>query len=94
MEVTWHRRACQDLPRIRVYIGTDNPPAARQVAQRILQALSLLAAQPGLGRVGRVPDTRELVISRTPYIAAYRVVRDTMVILRVLHEAQRWPEQL
>ena len=58
MQVTWHRRAPQDLPRIRVYMGTDNPPAVRQVAQRILQALSLLADQPGLGRVGQVP-TRE-----------------------------------
>ncbi len=66
MEVTWHRRARQDLRHIRAYIGTDNPLAARQVAQRILQALSLLADQPGLGRVGRVHDTRELVISRTP----------------------------
>ncbi len=94
MEVTWHRRARRDLPRIRVYIGTDHPPAARQVAQRILQALSLLADQPGLGRVWRVPDTRELVSNGTPYIAAYRVVRDTMVILRVLHGAQRWPEPL
>ncbi len=94
MEVTWHRRARQDLARIRVYVGTDNPLATRQVAQRILQALSLLADQPGLGQVGRVPDTRELVISGTPSIAAYRVVRGTMVILRVLHGAQRWPEQL
>jgi hypothetical protein len=46
-----------------------------------------------MGRVGRVPETRELVITGTPSIAAYRVAEDTMVILRVLHGARRWPEQ-
>jgi toxin ParE1/3/4 len=34
------------------------------------------------------------VISGTPYIAAYRVVADTIVILRVLHGSRRWPEQI
>jgi plasmid stabilization system protein ParE len=34
-----------------------------------------------------------LVIGRTPYIVAYTVDarRDAVVILRVLHGAQRWP---
>lgn len=93
MPVTWHRRARQDLRHLRAQIAAENPQAAQRVAQRILQALDLLAGQPGMGRVGRVPDTRELVISGTPYIAAYRVVEDTLVILRVLHGARRWPEQ-
>jgi plasmid stabilization system protein ParE len=35
-----------------------------------------------------------LVISRTPYIAAYRIADDTVRILRVLHGAQQWPEQM
>ena len=93
MRITWHRRARQDLRDLRVYIAAEEPRAARAVAQRILVAVARLAEQPGLGRRGRVPDTRELVISGTPYIAAYRVVGDTVVILRVLHGAQRWPEQ-
>jgi toxin ParE1/3/4 len=65
----------------------------QRVAQRILQAVELLAEQPGMGRVGRVPDTREFVITGTPYIAAYQVLEDTLVILRVLHGARQWPEQ-
>jgi toxin ParE1/3/4 len=35
-----------------------------------------------------------LVVSDTPYIAAYRIVGDTVRILRVLHGAQQWPETL
>lgn len=94
MQVRWHRRARQDLRALRAYIAEENPSAARQVAQRIQQAVALLADQPGIGRPGRVPDTRELVITGTPYIAAYRVVGNTIVILRVLHGAQQWPERL
>jgi plasmid stabilization system protein ParE len=47
-----------------------------------------------LGRPGRVDGTRKLVIQRTPYIAAYRVAGNTIRILRVLHGAQIWPEEL
>ena len=93
MRVTWHRRARQDLRHIRAQIAAENPQAAQRVAQRILRAIDLLAEQPEMGRVGRVLGTREFVITDTPYIAAYQIVQDTLVILRVLHGAQRWPEQ-
>jgi len=47
-----------------------------------------------MGRPGRIEGTRELVVSGTPYIAAYRIVGDTVRVLRVLHGAQQWPETL
>jgi addiction module RelE/StbE family toxin len=49
---------------------------------------------PEMGRPGRVDGTRELVIQRTSYIAAYRITGTTVRILRVLHGAQMWPEEL
>ena len=45
-------------------------------------------------RPGRVAGTRELVITGTPYVAAYAVTAETIRILRVLHGAQRWPDEL
>jgi plasmid stabilization system protein ParE len=47
-----------------------------------------------MGRPGRVIDTRELVIDRTPYIAAYRITGDKVRILRVLHGARQWPDEM
>ena len=38
--------------------------------------------------------SRELVITGTPYLAAYRVENDAVVIVRVVHGAQRWPRKL
>jgi plasmid stabilization system protein ParE len=46
------------------------------------------------GRPGRIAGTRELVVPRTPYIAAYVMTADTVRILRVLHGAQMWPDEI
>ena len=58
MRVAGHRRARQDLRHIRAQISAENPQVAQRVAQRILQVVALLAEQPGMGRIGRVSDTR------------------------------------
>jgi len=49
-----------------------------------------LVDHPGLGRVGRVPGTRELVAHQN-YVLVYDVVDDQVRILRVLHAARQWP---
>ena len=49
---------------------------------------------PYLGRPGRITGTRELVFSGTFYLAAYRIEADVVVILAVIHGAQRWPDNL
>lgn len=67
MQIKWHRKARQDLREVRSYIAEDNPKAAAQVAKRILHAVERLPANPGIGRPGRVMDTRELLIAGTPY---------------------------
>jgi len=46
-----------------------------------------------IGRPGRVPGTRELVILKTPYLAAYQVVENVIQILRVYHGSRQWPER-
>jgi toxin ParE1/3/4 len=62
--------------------------------ERIRAAVARLAASSGLGRPGRVADTRELVIPHTPYIVPYRVKGDVVQIITILHGAQRWPDRL
>jgi toxin ParE1/3/4 len=77
---------------VRSYIAKDNPAAARRIALRIVEAVEQLPDNPHVGRPGRVPGTRELVIVRTPYIVPYRVHRNALEILRVYHGARRWPD--
>ena len=64
------------------------------IADLILNTIErTLTENPELGRPGRVPGTRELVVLHTPYIIPYRVREDVVEILRIFHGARRWPTQ-
>lgn len=91
MKIVWTRRAGENLDREKAYIAERNPSAARRTAARILTAIDRLGRHSNLGRPGRVPGTRELVVPRTPYIVPYRVKGDTVQILRIFHTSRRWP---
>ena len=92
MEIHWLDRAMDELNAIHDFIAADNPTAAHLTSQKIDAAVDLLAEQPSLGRPGRVPQTRELVVPGTPYLVAYSVVVDVITILSVQHGARRWPD--
>jgi addiction module RelE/StbE family toxin len=94
VRLEWSIFAQSDRDAIFDYIEVDSPRAAITVDNRIRAQVGGLARFPKRGRPGRVGGTRELVIRRTPYIAAYRIAGDTVRILRVLHGAQLWPEEM
>ena len=94
MRLEWSSLGQTDRDAIFDYIETDSPQAAIAVDNRIQVQVESLADFPESGRPGRVEGTRELVIHRTPYVAAYRIAGDTVRILRVLHGARRWPEDM
>jgi plasmid stabilization system protein ParE len=93
MQVRWLRTALRNLDEEAAYIAADDPAAARLVVGRVLEAVDLLADQPALGRPGRVPGTRELVVPKTRYLVPYRVRKDTIEILRVFHTSRRLPQR-
>jgi toxin ParE1/3/4 len=93
MNIVWSPEAIRDLAALRAYIAEDDPAAAQKVVLRIIEIVEqALPSNPQIGRPGRVPGTRELVIVRTPYIVPYRVRRNVLEILRVYHGARRWPD--
>jgi toxin ParE1/3/4 len=94
MIVEWSPQAIADLAALRATIAEDNPAAAQRVALHIIRNVEeLLAANPSIGRSGRVSGTRELVIPQTPYIVSYRVRNNRIEVLRVYHGARKWPER-
>lgn len=91
--VEWRPTARDDLLAIIQYIGKDNPPRAKSFGKALRDKVEPLAQQPELGRIGRLPGIRELIIHPN-YIVFYRVlVKDrTVQILRVKHVAQLMPK--
>ena len=95
MRLRWTRLAERDLDGVAQYIEADNPSAAARVVLEIIdQVETLIPQHPAIGRPGRVPGTRELVIRGLPYIVPYRIRDNRVELLRVLHTARRWPSQL
>lgn len=93
MRIVWTRRYLRELAAIGDYIGQHNPRAASRVVNDIhVKTARLLSANPFIGRIGEIKGTRELVITGTPYIVAYRVKVTQIDILFVQHGAREWPE--
>ena len=83
-----------DLAHIKRYL---RPRAGAAITDRILEtilaSIDRLERRPLSGRPGRRAGTRELVITRYPYLVVYRLVGEDVEIARVLHQAQQWPPE-
>jgi toxin ParE1/3/4 len=88
--IHWKERAEIEIGDVLEYIAQDSITAAYAVYEAIRNQVTLLSEYPEIGRIGRVKGTRELVITATPYIVAYRVKMDRIEVLRVLHGSRKW----
>lgn len=91
MKIRWSKTGVRTRFAQLDYIARESTAAAIRLDEEIERQIDLLLDHPLMGRSGRVPGTREMVISRTPFIAIYKVTRTHIEVLRVLHGAQRWP---
>ncbi|MGB7434141.1 MAG: type II toxin-antitoxin system RelE/ParE family toxin [Candidatus Acidiferrum sp.] len=92
--IEWTGQAIRQLDQAHDYVALSNSElVATRITMQIVSSVQQLGALPMAGRAGRVPGTRELVISDTPFIAAYAIEKARIVILAVYHGAQQWPEE-
>ena len=86
--------ARDDVDQTLYYIATDDPSAADRLLDGITDKLRQLGSQPYSGMetiVGRRVYRKVYV---RPYVIYYRVLRDRVVIMRVLHERMATGRQL
>lgn len=94
LKIAWTRLALEDLAAARDFIADERPAAAEAVIVRVESALEALSRHPEMGRPGRLAGTKELVVTRTPFVIPYRVRGKRIEILAFIHGARRWPDSL
>jgi toxin ParE1/3/4 len=87
-QIRWTTEAADQLVATIQHIQQNNPIAAQNVAQAVIDRIEQLAAFPSLGRPGEVMGTRELV--SPPYVVVYRSTEEVVEILHIWHGAQDW----
>ena len=84
--------AFADRETIMDYIALDNPAAAIELDEEFEAKAEQARQRPTLYKPGRMKGTREVVV-RPNYVMVYQVESggEAVVVLRVLHAAQKWP---
>lgn len=90
MKLRWTHPALADLRDLHAYIAAHNPGAALKLARLIRAHAEGLATHPEKGRSGRIEGTRELVVTGTRFIIAYRLTPETIDLLAIRHGAREW----
>lgn len=90
MRLEWTDAALADRRSISAFIEVDSPAAAATLDDLFEARAERLKRHPRLGRPGRLPGTRELVVHRH-YVLVYDIQGMRVRVLRLLHTALQWP---
>lgn len=90
MKIIWTPEALQDRTDIWDYIAIDSFKAATQVDELFNEAANSLANFPKLGKPGKIPGTRELIVHDN-YRLVYEIDSKAVWVLTIVHTARQWP---
>jgi addiction module RelE/StbE family toxin len=95
MKVYWTDNAVDHLAGIYEYIALNSSTYAKRMVDRITRRSSQIADNPLSGRMVpeyQAEDIRELI--EKPYRIIYRVKKDRIDVLAVIHGARLLPEEM
>lgn len=97
--IAWAEPALGDLDAIRVSIARDSEPFARQILDRLVEAIERVVSVPRIGRVvAEIGDERIRELLFQTFRIVYRADPERITVLSVLHgglpgerrEPRRW----
>jgi|688.fasta_scaffold357234_2 toxin ParE1/3/4 len=92
MKIFYTQQSIGDLIRLRTFIEKHNLKAAKEVSDRLIQAINRLIDFPSLGRQVGDDDSnaiRDLVTGK--YIIRYVVLKNEIHVLRIWHGKESVP---
>ena len=89
MEVVWLPTALKNLQEIKKYIESESPRSAKMVATQIKKTISFIQENPHIGKPTLVGGFREIQVSKLPFVIPYKVIDNTIIIVRVFHTKQK-----
>lgn len=90
MAVLWSKKAKNDLFKVEMYSQQFGKDVVLELMAFLFKSIESLELWPNLGKAGRLPGTRELVLSKYPFLVVYRYQEETIEILRVFHVSQKF----
>ena len=94
MRVNWTKSAINDLEIEANYLSKISPSIEDSFLKHVESSIDLIKEYPELGRIGRVNQTRELILKKFQYILVYLVESSYIDIIRLLHTSRKWPNSL
>ena len=95
LNVEWSEEATAQLQAIRDYLAQTSPGYAQVLVERIIQRTEYLSGRPYFG--AEVPEYADETVGEVfehPYRIIYRVERDAIQVVALLHAARRLPRTL
>ncbi len=89
MRLEWTKKANDSLLNATKYIRDNDTIAARKVIAAIEKTTDFLLKNPYIGRVKRFSTTRELIMTRYPFIIWYSFNNGLIQILQVKYNLKR-----
>ncbi len=94
MRIVWSPEARDDLDEIYRFIAERNPLAAAKLHRHLVERTRHLESHPEQGKPRPESHCRELRLAGYPYRIFYRVGKQTVDVVRILHSARDVPVPL
>jgi len=93
MRILWTDEALADLEDIVVYYTLEaSPRTAATVENRIIAEIeSLPPFAERIRESDRIPGTRELVVSKLPYMVFVEIRAQDIIVLNIVHTRRKFP---
>jgi plasmid stabilization system protein ParE len=84
-------RALQTLSEVLEYYDVQQKGLGARFLRYYDEQIERLKDMPKVGRIGRVFGTRELVMQDFPFLIVYRVRKEYLEILNIIHQSKKYP---